>query len=190
MLLKKCLGLGAKVKLLSQSIIETKKYISTRKVKVGRKEAKNFLEQQYNGHCQICGFTFLRRKNPKEGIREYFELFDFLSEKTSGQKVNFVQAGSSLCLCSQCHSIMKYGSFQAQISETLNHIDIFKISFEDFVSKISVYVDDESIPNAYGVVEMDMYKVPIVLNQEKDKFIFYTEEHFMHLFVMLRSGGE
>jgi len=68
-------------------------HIVNRKVKIGRKETKWFLEQQYKGYCQICGFTFTKRG--KNGGK-YFELFDWFSQKITGQKVNIVQSGSSL----------------------------------------------------------------------------------------------
>jgi len=63
------------------------------------------------------------------------------------------------------------------------------MSFNEFVSKIAVTVDNREIPECYDFIENDMYKVDIRLFN-KEEFIFYTEEHFMNLFVMLRSGGE
>jgi len=158
----------------------TTTHIVTRNVKVGRKETKWFLEKQYRGLCQICGFTFTK----KNGEGQYFNLFDWFSEKISKQKVNIVQAGSSLSLCSRCHSGVKYGSFKADLTDILKDIDVSKLNFDDFVSKISVSVDTKEIPQCYDFIEMDMYKVDINLFG-KEQFIFYTEEHFLHLYTML-----
>jgi len=166
---------------LKNAPIKTTTHIVTRNVKVGRKETKWFLEKQYKGLCQICGFTFTKRK---KGAGQYFELFDWFSEKISKQKVNLVQAGSSLSLCSRCHSGIKYGSFKADLTDILKGIDISQLSFNDFVSKISKSVDTKEIPKCYDFIEMDMYKVDINLFGE-EQFIFYTEEHFLHLYTML-----
>jgi hypothetical protein len=161
-------------------------HIVNKKVKIGRKETKWFLEQQYKGFCQICGFSFTKRNGKGE---QYFELFDWFSEKITKQKVNVIQAGSSLCLCARCHSGVKYGNFTANLVDILKGLDVKKMSFEEFVSKISVTVDNKEIPECYDFIENDMYKVDIRLFNQ-DEFIFYTEEHFLHLFVMLRSRGD
>ena len=63
------------------------------------------------------------------------------------------------------------------------------MNFDKFVSKISVTVENKEIPECYDFIENDMYKVDIRLFNQ-DEFIFYTEEHFLHLFVMLRSRGD
>jgi len=173
---------------VGESITESKKYISTVKVKLGRKETKFFLGEQYRGYCQICGFTFLRKKKIREG-KGYFELFDFLGEKISKQKNNFVEAGSSLCLCSRCHSSLKYGSFTATFKKELEDTDLTKITFDEFLDKVNILVKEEDVPECYGFIEMDMYKVAIQLLGE-DKFIYYTEEHFLHMYTMLKSRGE
>jgi len=165
---------------LKNAPTKTTTHIVTRNVKVGRKETKWFLEKQYQGLCQICGFTFTKRN----GDGQYFNLFDWFSEKISKQKVNLVQAGSSLSLCSKCHSGVKYGSFKADLTDILKDIDISQLSFQDFVSKISISVDKKEIPECYDFIEMDMYKVDINLFNE-EQVIFYTEEHFLHLYTML-----
>ena len=45
-----------------ENSILMKKYTVNIIVKVGCKETKDFLYQQYNGYCQICGFTFVKKK--------------------------------------------------------------------------------------------------------------------------------
>lgn len=162
---------------------EKKKYIVTRSVKVGRSETKWFLEKQYQGRCQVCGFTFTKRK---ESGGQYFELFDWFSEKITKQKVPIVLAGSSLSLCSRCHSGVKYGSFETKLVENLEGLDVASLSFDEFVERISESIDGKDIPECYQFVEMDMYKVPIRLFG-KEEFIFYTEEHFLQLYTVMRS---
>ena len=171
---------------LKNAPTNTTTHIVTRNVKVGRKETKWFLEKQYQGLCQICGFTFTKRK---QGAGQYFELFDWFSEKITKQKVKIVQAGSSLSLCARCHAGVKYGSFKTNLVDILEKLDVKSMSFDEFVSKISITVENKEIPMCYDFIENDMYKVDIRLFN-KEEFIFYTEEHFMHLFVMLRSRGE
>ena len=171
---------------LKNAPTKTTTHIVTRNVKVGRQETKWFLEKQYRGLCQICGFTFTKRK---KGTGQYFELFDWFSEKITKQKVNVVQAGSSLSLCARCHAGVKYGSFKTNLVDILEKLDVKSMSFDEFVSKISTTVENRDIPMCYGFIENDMYKVDIRLFN-KEEFIFYTEEHFMHLFVMLKSRGE
>jgi len=165
---------------LKKSNSLTKKNYSLRRVKVGKKETKEFLEKQYKGYCQICGFTFEQKNNKGK----YFESFDWLSEKISKQKTNIIEAGSSLCLCSRCHSGLKYGDFEAKFLSKLKNIDLTKFTFNDFALTTNTIVENDKIPICYDFIEMDMYKIPIrLLNEEQN--IFYTEEHFLHFYNML-----
>ena len=151
-----------------------------KKVKVGKKETKEFLKQQYKGYCQICGFTF-EQKNHKG---KYFELFDWLSEKIGKQKSNVISSGSSLCLCSRCHSGLKYGDFEAKFLSKIDTINLSKYTFNDFIEKTNTIVEEQKIPECYNFVEIDMYKIPIRL-LSKEQHIFYTEEHFLQLYTLL-----
>lgn len=44
-------------------------------------------------------------------------------------------------------------------------------------------IAQDQIPNYYKGVESDMYKLPILLDG-KERYIFYTEEHFLNFFVL------
>ena len=146
------------------------------KVKVGKDETRDFLITQYHGHCQICGFTF----DKKNGHGKYFEVFDWFSEKISKQKINIIDAGSSLSLCPNCHAALKYGDFDLErISILIEEEDELKQkSFEDFTELLESKTGYTEIPEIFDFIEMDMYKIPIRL-LNKPRHIYYTEEHFL-----------
>lgn len=157
------------------------RYIKS-KIKIGKEETKEFLKQQYKGHCQICGFTF--DKKDRQG--KYFERFSWLSEKITKQKTNLVEAGSSLCLCSKCHSILKYGDFEPKfIKEILkSNTKLSSFGFDKFCSFMEKNTEEITTPSCYDFIEIDMYKLPIrILNE--DKVIFFTEEHLLLFYNML-----
>jgi hypothetical protein len=159
---------------------EIKKRYSNIKVKVGKDETKSFLESEYKGHCQICGFTF----DKKNHQGKYFELFDWLSEKVIKEKSNIIYTGSSLCLCSKCHSIMKYGDFESKFINNLqnNQNILDNYNFEIFCDVTTKETKNLEVPDKFDFC-MD-YKIPIRLLNE-DKCIFYTQEHFLHFYNIL-----
>jgi len=159
---------------------------STHKVKVGKRETREFLKQQYNGNCQICGFTFDQIEN--KGM--YFEVFDWLSEQISKQKTNIIEAGSSLCLCSRCHSVIKHGDFNAEIINEISSVgDLSTLNFSDFADLMDSAIETDDVPEVYSFIEMDMYKMPIMLLNENEN-IFYTEEHYLQFFNMMTLDDE
>lgn len=152
--------------------------VTYQKVKIGNDETKLFLQNQYNGCCQICGFTF----DKIEGNEKHFELFNWFSEKISKQKVNIIDAGSALCLCSRCHSILKYGDFKLLVP--LSEDKYSNISYSDFIDEINQQVVNADIPNVYLHIEMDLLRLPIrILNKTNN--IFFTEEHFLRFYNLL-----
>lgn len=159
-----------------------KKYIVNVNVKTGYKETKDFLLKQYNGYCQICGFTFKKEKDQQN----YFQHFNWFSNKISKQEVNFINAGSSLCLCSKCHSVAKYGSFESKFLENMRKIDFNSknITFDRFCEAVNEKTINIDIPECYDFIEMDMYKIPIKM-LGNEYYIFYTEEHFLHFYNIL-----
>ena len=62
-------------------------------------------------------------------------------------------------------------------------------SFNQFILKTNTKVENGQIPKCYDFIEMDMYKIPIKLLNEK-KVIYYTEEHFLLFFNMLTLKTE
>ena len=161
---------------------ETKKRYSNINTKVGEKETRFFLNEEYKGHCQICGFTF----DKKDNKGKYFETFNWLSQKITKQKLNFVEIGSTLCLCSRCHAILKYGDFESKFLSNIEKTDINlnHFSFNEFCNVITKITNDIEIPEKFDFIEMDMYKLHIKLLNE-DAYIFYTEEHLLHFYNIL-----
>lgn len=161
---------------------ETKKRYSNINTKVGEKETRFFLNEEYKGHCQICGFTF----DKKDNQGKYFETFNWLSQKITKQKLNLVEIGSTLCLCSRCHAILKDGDFESKFLSNIEKTDINlnHFSFNEFCSVITKSTNDIEIPEKFDFIEMDMYKLHIKLLNE-DAYIFYTEEHLLHFYNIL-----
>ncbi len=159
-----------------------KKYTVTVNIKNGYKETKDFLLKQYDGYCQICGFTFKKEKDRQN----YFQHFNWFSNKISKQKVNFIDPGSSLCLCSKCYSIAKYGSFESIFLDNMRKVDFNSKnqSFDKFCESINEKTILIDIPECFDFIEMDMYKIPVKMLEEEN-YIFYTEEHFLHFYNLL-----
>ncbi|MCL7762657.1 hypothetical protein MPF19_04460 [Polaribacter sp. Z014] len=163
-----------------------KRYDSSYKVKIGKNETREFLKTQYKGHCQICGFTF----DLKDNKGKYFEMFDWISEKVTKQETNLIEAGSSLCLCPTCHSMVKYGDFSPYFIDELQEIgDLSCLSFEDFTDLVQSKTSVEEAPEAFDFIEIDMHKASIrLLNINQN--IFYTEEHFFQFFNMMTMKND
>ncbi|MBL57218.1 MAG: hypothetical protein CMP61_08525 [Flavobacteriales bacterium] len=148
-------------------------YDYSKKVKIGKPETREFLKKQYQGHCQICGFTF----SQSGGKGNHFEIFDWLSEKISKQESNIIEAGTSLSLCSRCHSILKHGDFEAKFLDSIQEIE--NTNYSEFAQQFDLILESEEVPKDFDFIEMDMYKLPIrKLNTYEH--IFFTEEHFIH----------
>ena len=166
---------------ISKSRKPTKRYLSSQKIKVGKTETKEFLKLQYKGHCQVCGFTFNRTDNKGN----YFETYDWFNEKISKQKTNIIEAGSTLSLCSRCHSVIRNGDFDAAVINEMSTIgDLNGLNFSEFTDLLDSSIETNNVPDEYRFIEFDMYKIPIRLLNEK-KNIFYTEEHFLQFFNLL-----
>lgn len=147
-------------------------YKTTRtKIKLGEKEAKEFLFKQYKGFCQICGYTF-KQSNRKN----YFELFNlYKSSKT-------IEKGASLSCCSRCHSNIKYGDFEALFVDKIRKYK--NLEYEEFILLFDKKVNAQNLPLGFKFIEMDMFKLDIrILNKEKT--IFFTEEHFIHFYALI-----
>lgn len=160
---------------IQKSTIAKSRNYST-KIKDGRDETIIFLKNQYKGHCQICGFTFTKTDGQNN-----FEMFDWGAAKITKDKSDLALPASSMCLCPNCHANVKWGSFHPDFLDNLNINDLTKYNFEEFCEGTKTRVEHAEIPECYSFIEIDMYKIPIHLNQEK-RFIFYTEEHFLHFF--------
>jgi hypothetical protein len=67
---------------------------------------RQFLLEQYLGHCQICDSTF-----PKRDGTPYFEGV-YLAERLKGEWRD--REGNVLCLCADCSAKVQFGTFEVQ----------------------------------------------------------------------------
>jgi len=78
-----------------------------RKVWEGRGEdTRKFLEEEYQGRCQICDSVFIKRKDNKP----YFEGL-YIVHRTRARWID--HRGNVLCLCPTCCAKFQYGSIEA-----------------------------------------------------------------------------
>jgi hypothetical protein len=68
-------------------------------------DVRTFLQQQYNGRCQICGYTFAKRNGDP-----YFEGV-YLVRQTEARWVD--RPGNVLCLCANCSAQWAHGRLEA-----------------------------------------------------------------------------
>jgi hypothetical protein len=66
---------------------------------------RQFLAEQYAGHCQICGETFLKKDNAP-----YFEGL-YLVSRTQARWID--RAGNAICLCATCSAKFQHGTVVA-----------------------------------------------------------------------------
>ena len=90
-------------------------------------DVREFLRQQYGGHCQICGYTF-----PKRDGQPYFEGV-YLVSYTEGRWID--TPGNALCLCANCSAKWEHGSRKAkEFPEQVLALDPEQDSQEDQLS--------------------------------------------------------
>jgi len=159
--------------------------VSNQNSRYGEEETKSFLggKNHYNGHCQICGFTF-----PTKGKYNYFERFCWNDLKHGGHE-DVVSPGNSLCLCARCHSILKGGGdFDFK---NINGIEnaLKSNDFSDFL-KLAGGEKIENIPEKFNehVEFNDMYAFNIRLNNREEN-IFFTEEHLLKFYNFLKPAS-
>lgn len=147
---------------------------SKNNTKIGKNDTKLFLYEQYTGYCQICGFTF----ELKDTTKNYFEIFDWFN---NSEDIELIEKGSSLCLCPNCHTSLKLGDFESKFLENFKSNDTYEV----FCNKATITnIENNEIPKCFHFIEIDMFKIPIRLLNE-NKYIFYTEEHFLHFYNIL-----
>ncbi|MGH7986283.1 MAG: hypothetical protein ACREQX_08365, partial [Candidatus Binataceae bacterium] len=81
---------------------------------------RTFLEEQYQGRCQICDFTFPERNGDR-----YFEGV-YVVSRTRARWID--RAGNVLCLCANCSAKFVHGEVLAD--DLLDQIDGFRPSKE------------------------------------------------------------
>lgn len=162
--------------------------------KFGLEETKNKFKSKdfYLGQCQICGFTF---KTKTGNHCERFAWTDFgrgswTSEQKQMAEHNLIDVSNSLCLCSRCFSILKYGGqFKANFltHELKQKYKSKDYTYDSFIEDIEA---DRLVSHPECFKEHvewdDMYFLNIELNC-KEENIYFTEEHLIAFFNFLKS---
>jgi len=158
--------------------------ISTSKTSVRKqnaeevKKVKNFLYEQYKGHCQICGDTFL-------GVdgRNYYEI----QSLNQGNNRDVNRKGNTLCLCPKHHVIFDLGLQKMSFVENLPSADLDLKKIRDRYA--SVYdVGKDYVINTndgfYALPEADDFEVDVFLLPirifKNDFYIKFTQEHMQN----------
>jgi len=89
-------AIGERVRLATRQVWESK-----------NPEVRAFLNEEYNGHCQICGSTFLKRDGAN-----YFEAPYIVSRAEEGAAW-LDRSGNVLCLCATCCAKFQHGSIES-----------------------------------------------------------------------------
>jgi hypothetical protein len=97
------------------------KKVPTKQWEGKNNEARTFLEEEYQGKCQICDTTFLKRDG-----RPYFEGL-YLVPYTQRRWID--RPGNVLCLCATCCAKFKHGSVEAE-EDVLSQVERWRASRE------------------------------------------------------------
>ena len=146
-------------------------------------EIKRFLYSQYHGHCQICGDTFMEKKN-----KNFFELYSLnRSKKGDRLKSDINREGNSLSLCPKHHAILSLGipnfTFLEKISSSGLNQNLLKSLFE--IRDYATNENDEfyNSPESAGFYLEDALMLPIEIFGE-NHYIKFSPEH-MHNFIVV-----
>lgn len=82
-------------------ISERYKRVSIKKWTEKNKDTRYFLEEQYHGKCQICGYTFIKRDG-----KPYFEGL-YMVSRTKAEWID--RPGAVICLCANCCAKFEHG---------------------------------------------------------------------------------
>lgn len=145
----------------------------------GKDKVKSFLYENYNGHCQICGFTFIKKDK-----KYHFNKFDWGSNKITNQDNTLAMVSHSLCLCGKCHSILKHGRFKPIFKEKL------RLDVQELVKgngNIDYMISNYQVINPCIEYFDETYGLEIELLDE-NQIIHYTQEHFISLITLLKDS--
>lgn len=128
---------------------------------------KEFLKDQYDGHCQICN----TRLDRGDGI-PYFHLTHIVEGKHEKAYTDMVW--NILCLCPNCHALIKHGR-----NNDLNAIQQIAISASEH----------EIVPEPIEERNGDYYIVNIQL-AGKERQLFYTPNHVRKISVLIKQTNK
>ena len=93
-------------------------------------DTRAFLKAEYDGCCQICGQTFLKRNG-----EPYFDGVYLVSLRHGGWVDH---PGNVLCLCATCSAKFRYGSIEA--ADILGQIQALRLSGEGGVGELVIEI--------------------------------------------------
>ncbi len=111
------------------------------KDQLSNKEARNFLYEQYHGHCQVTKTTFLKASMDTDGVaKNYFESCSLLPYANA----NYLNdAGNMLCVSADTMAKFKHGSFKF-IDSLEDAIETFKTNGKQAESvSVKIQLADE-----------------------------------------------
>ena len=136
---------------------------------IGGIDSKEFLFEQYHGHCQICN----TRLDVGENKKPYFEVFrlDEIRGKNAWANMEF----NVLCLCPNCHALLENGS-----KDLRNVLEVANMVLNNDVAP-------EPIDERRG----DFYIVKIkMIGEERELFYSPTHMNKLAAFIEQSSGKE
>jgi len=130
-------------------------------------DPKQFLLEQYDGHCQICNAILDLGSNRKP----YFEIYRLIETRGKNWWTN--NEFNVLCLCPNCHALMKYGGREIKnILETAKKI-------------LNRGIAPEEVDERGG----DFYVIKINV-AGKEREVFYSPRHMETLAAFIDKTAE
>ena len=127
-------------------------------------EVREFLLEQYKGHCQVCN----TRLDLGAGKDPYFEVYHVIEKRRPVGPWSF-QGFNVLCLCPNCHALMKHGGR-----------DLGAI-----VEEAEKAMNGEAAPEEVNERHGDFYVIPITV-AGKQKELFFAPYHMAKVSAFLR----
>jgi hypothetical protein len=128
------------------------------------KELREFLLEQYGGCCQICN-TKLDLGPDKD---PYFEVYHIIEKRRSMGSWSF-QGFNVLCLCPNCHALMKYGGRD----------------LEAIANLAEKTANGEAAPEEVRERKGDFY-ITQILMAGREKELFFTPHHMAKISAFLK----
>lgn len=127
-------------------------------------DLKQFLLEQYEGHCQVCNTTLDLGSKKKP----YFEIYRIDEKRSKNGWAN--NEFNVLCLCPNCHALMKYGGRDLRnILETAKKV-----------------LNAEIVPKGVEERSGDFYVVKINV-AGKERELFYSPKHMETLIAFIEK---
>jgi len=131
-------------------------------------ELREFLLEQYGGYCQICN-TKLDLGSDKD---PYFEVYHIIEKRRSMGSWSF-QGFNVLCLCPNCHALMKYGGRDLE-------------SIANLAEKTA---NGEAAPEEVSERKGDFYITQIIM-AGKERELLFTPHHMAKISAFLKLTKE